>query len=159
MIEQKNTQYLTKDKKEDLEKELDHLKKVRRKEVAEDLQHARSLGDISENAEYHEARDEQAKVEERINKLEEILKNAEVFTEKEKGAEVFLGSSVIIKNKKGGEEKIYQIVGTEESDVSNNKISHLSPLGKSMMGKKKGDMFSFVAPSGAITEYEIKGIK
>ncbi len=161
MTEQKKekTQYLTKSKKLELEQELEHLKKFKRKEVAEDLQHARSLGDISENAEYHEARDEQAKVEERIKYLEDILKNAEIFSNKTKRIEVFLGSTVTLEKKKTEEKKKYHIVGTEESDVEKNKISYLSPLGKAMMGKKKGDTFSFVAPNEVTKEYKVISIE
>lgn len=150
-----NSEYLTKEKYKELQEELENLKKNRRKELAEDLQYARSLGDLSENAEYHEARDEQAKVEGRIKYIENILKNASLVSSSPKKTEVFLGSKVTIKNQKTEEVKQYNIVGTEESDISNNKISHLSPLGKAIMGKKKREDFYFITPSGEKRGFKI----
>lgn len=141
-------EYLTKEKFDELKKELDYLKTTSRKEIAESLEYARSLGDLSENAEYQEARNLQTATEERIVKLESILKSASIVTDKNLTDEVSLGSSVSIQ--KEGEKDIheYQVVGTEEADMHERKISHLSPLGEAMMGKKKGEVFSFATPNG-----------
>jgi transcription elongation factor GreA len=140
-------EYLSKEKFDELKKELDHLKSVRRKEIAEQLEFAKGLGDLSENAEYHEARQNQAETEERIAKLEVMLKQA-VITEKHKGGIVGVGSTVIIQ--KAGEkiERRYQIVGSEEVNTKEGKISNKSPLGESLMGKVKGDKVSCETPAG-----------
>ncbi|OHA34513.1 MAG: transcription elongation factor GreA [Candidatus Taylorbacteria bacterium RIFCSPLOWO2_01_FULL_45_15b] len=146
-------EYLTKEKFNELSAELDHLRKTKRKEVAEELEYAKSMGDLSENAEYHEAREAQASVEERISKLENILKNATIMEHHHTEA-VGIGSSV--KVEKGGDGKIYafEMVGSEEVDVTQGKLSIHSPLGQAMLGKKKGETFSFVSPKGAM-KYKI----
>ncbi|MDO8260685.1 MAG: transcription elongation factor GreA [Candidatus Magasanikbacteria bacterium] len=148
-------EYLTKEKFDEFTKELLLLKGTRRKEVAESLEYAKSLGDLSENAEYHEARDTQANVEDRIAKLESLLKNASIVSASNTGV-VNVGSTVIVE--KDGKKFTYSIVGSEEADVVENKISIKSPFGQSIFGKKKGDKFSFQAPSGEIT-YNILDIK
>src|SRR3989338_7670415 len=109
-------EYLSKEKFEELTKELDHLKSVRRKEIAEQLEFAKGLGDLSENAEYHEARQNQAETEERILKLEHMISQA-VITEKHKGNTVGIGSTVVIKKVGEKEERRYQIVGSEEANT------------------------------------------
>ena len=149
--------YLTNEKYEEFVKELDHLKKVRRREVAESLEYAKSLGDLSENAEYHEARDLQAVIEDRIFHLESIIKNAKVISSHPTDA-VAVGSVVAIKKEGEKEEKIYTIVGSEESDIHSGKISTKSPLGEAVFGKKKGETFTFKAPSGSTT-YKVISIK
>lgn len=151
-------EYLTKEKFDELKKELDYLKTTSRKEIAESLEYARSLGDLSENAEYQEARNLQTATEERIAKLESILQSASIVTDKNSTDEVNLGSTVSIQ--KEGEKDIheYQVVGAEEANMHERKISHLSPLGEAMMGKKKGEIFSFVTPNGKMN-YKIIGIK
>ena len=141
--------YLTKEKFEELQKELQVLKTVKRKDVAEKLGHARSLGDLSENAEYHEARNAQAEIESRINYLTEFLKNIEIVT-KNTTDQVKAGSKVTIAKKKGGEKTTYQIVSAEEADLAEFKISYESPLGESVMNKKKGDTFTFQTPKGSV---------
>lgn len=140
-------EFLTQEKYDELKKELQHLKTVRRKEIAESLEYARSLGDLSENAEYQEAREMQAATEERIAKLESMLISANILTQK-KSETISLGSKVTIQ--KVGEKEVhaYQIVGSEETNMFERKISHLSPLGEALMGKKKGDVFSFETPNG-----------
>lgn len=148
------TEYLTKAKFEELERELNHLKTTRRKEIAEHLEYARSLGDLSENAEYHEARDMQAAIEERIRKLEDILQSAKIVSDK-KSDTVELGSTVVVQKEKEKETHRYQVVGSEEADMRERKISHLSPLGEAMMGKKKGESFTFETPSGGKMTYKI----
>lgn len=142
-----NTEYLSQEKFEELKKELDYLKTTRRKEIAESLEYARSLGDLSENAEYQEARDLQAATEERIKKLETILQTAKIVSPK-KGDAVTIGSHVSIQKEGDKDLHKYEIVGSEEANMIERKISHLSPLGEAMMGKKKGEKFSFETPNG-----------
>jgi transcription elongation factor GreA len=143
MAEQK--EYVSKEKYQELQKELEHLMHVRRKEIAEKLEAAKALGDLSENAEYHAAREEQAGLEERIMELEQILKNAQIVSKGKKDT-VGIGSKVTID--RGGKKISYAIVGSEEADVSQGKISNKSPLGESLVGKRKGDSFSFSTPTG-----------
>jgi len=146
---------LTKEKYDEFVNELENLKQVKRKEVAESLEYAKSLGDLSENAEYNEARDEQAKVEERINHLEQVVKLAKIVSHR-KSDVVSLGSEVTVK--RNGESKIYTLVGSEESDMSKSKISVESPFGQAIQDKKKGEDFSYETPSGTIT-YTIEDVK
>ncbi len=138
--------YLTKAKYEELLKELSELKTTRRQEVAKALEYARSLGDLSENAEYHQAREEQAMVEDRIASLEITLKNVEIVEEKH-GDVVGVGSIVIVA-KSGGENQKFTIVGSAEADMTIGKISNTSPLGVALMGKKKGDEVKVKTPKG-----------
>jgi transcription elongation factor GreA len=138
---------LSKEKFEELTKELDELKTTRRKEVAEQLEYARSLGDLSENAEYQEAREMQAAVEERIAKLEGTLKNAKIV-KAGKSDSVSMGTVVTVQKIDGDEKHVYTIVGAEETNMFEGKISYHSPLGSALMGKKKGDQFSFHTPRG-----------
>jgi transcription elongation factor GreA len=139
--------FLTKEKFEELKKELEHLKTVRRKEVAESLEYARSLGDLSENAEYQEARDMQAAIEERIAHLEQVIKEAKIVSN-DQGDVVGLGSAVCIQ-KEGDKVNIcYTIVGSEEANIHEKKLSFLSPLGEALMGKTKGDEIQFETPAG-----------
>jgi transcription elongation factor GreA len=155
MIDQK--EYLTKEKLDELTKELDYLKKTKRREVADSLEYAKSMGDLSENAEYQEARDMQAEVEERIGKLENILKNAEIL-HAHKGGNVTIGSTIVVKKSGDKEAKTFQLVGSEEADILKGKISNQSPIGAAIMGKKKGDKFDIAAPKGK-TSYEIVDVK
>lgn len=143
-------EYLTKEKYDALVEELDHLKKVKRKEIAESLEFAKALGDLSENAEYHEAREEQASVEDRINKIEHILKNTEIVT-LHHSTVVDIGATVTVKKEGEKGNIVYKIVGSEEANMAEGKISFKSPLGQSMLGKKKGDTFNFTAPKGTFT--------
>ncbi len=140
--------YLTAEKFDELKKELDHLKTVRRKEVAESLEYARSLGDLSENAEYQEARDMQGAIEERISHLEKVIKEAKIVAHDKKGDVIVLGSTLTIQKDKEKDSHTYTIVGAEEANIHEKKLSYLSPLGESLMGKIKGDEFSFETPSG-----------
>lgn len=143
-------EFLTKEKYAELEKELHELQTIKRKEIADKLEFAKSLGDLSENAEYHEARTEQGEVEDRINRLEYILKHTEIITLHHTSA-VDVGSTVSV-SKKGEKTKVtYKIVGSEEADMAQGKISYKSPFGQAMMGKKKGDTFTFTAPKGEVT--------
>ena len=142
-------QYLTKEKFNELTKELDILKTVKRKEVAESLEYAKSLGDLSENAEYQEARGDQAEVEDRIKQIEAILVSAEIV-ELHHTDKADVGSTVTIQKKDGTQAKTYKIVGSEEVDIAHNKISLQSPLGEALHNKRKNDEFSFKAPGGVV---------
>ena len=140
--------YLTKEKFDALNAELENLKTVRRKEIAQDLEYAKSLGDLSENAEYQEAREAQSNIEERIGKIEALLKTALIVSGHATDA-VTIGSKVVIK-KEGSEPAEYLMVSSEEADVSKGKLSYSSPLGETLMGKKKGQSFDFKSPKGNI---------
>ncbi len=149
--------YITEDKCKDLALELKELTTVKRKEVAEHLQYAKGMGDLSENAEYHEARDEQAKIESRISQIENIIKNAEIVRHKSSST-VEVGSEVVIQKIKEKESKTFIVVGSEEADMLAGKISNISPLGTALLGKKKGDTFEMTTPKGNI-EYKIISVK
>lgn len=142
---------VSQEKFDEMVKELDTLKTVRRTEIAKNLEYARSLGDLSENAEYQEARELQAATEERIRKLEELVKNARIVTDGKRKDVISFGSKVTIKKDGAPEAHEYVIVGSEEADMRARKLSHVSPLGAAMMGKKKGDVFSFETPNGKQT--------
>ncbi|MEK7184532.1 MAG: transcription elongation factor GreA [Patescibacteria group bacterium] len=143
-------QYLTSEKLAEFTKELDFLKTEKRKQIAENLEYAKKLGDLSENAEYNEARQQQGEIEDRINHLENLIKTAEIADGK-KGDIVSIGS--IVKIQKEGEKDVleYKIVGSEEADMTVNKISNLSPLGGALLGKKKGDKIAVSTPKGIVT--------
>lgn len=144
-----DVQYLTNEKMQEFKKELDFLKTDKRKQVAESLEYAKKLGDLSENAEYHEARQAQAEVEDRISHLENLMKNA-VIVAGQVGDLVNIGSKVSIQKEGEKDNRNYIIVGSEESDMSSGKISNISPLGSSLIGKKKGDTVSVNTPKGKI---------
>ena len=142
-----------------LEDELDFLKTVKRKEITEKIKVALGYGDLSENSEYDEAKNEQAFVEGRIIQLENMLKNASVIDESEISTDtVNIGSIVNVKDYEFDEEVEYSIVGSAEADVMKNKISNESPVGKALMGKKVGDVVDVVVPGG-VCKYEILGIR
>jgi len=143
--------FVSQEKFDEMIKELEHLKTVRRTEIAKSLEYARSLGDLSENAEYQEARDLQSATEERIKKLEEFVKNSKILTDGKKKNEVSFNSVVSIKREGSDDVHEYTIVGSEEADMRVKKLSHLSPLGAALMGKKKGDTFTFETPGGKQT--------
>ncbi len=142
---------MSQEKFDEMSKELENLKTVRRTEIAKNLEYARSLGDLSENAEYQEARDLQAATEERIRKLEELVKRAQILTDGKKKDVVSFSSTVTIKKEGSPEAHEYTIVGSEEADMRAHKLSHVSPLGSALMGKKKGDIFTFETPNGKQT--------
>lgn len=148
---------VSQEKFDELLKELENLKTVRRTEIAKNLEYARSLGDLSENAEYQEARELQAATEERIRKLEEIVKRAKITTENKKKDIVGFSSTVTIKKEGSPEAHEYTIVGSEEADMRARKLSHVSPLGAALMGKKKGEVFTFETPNGKQT-YSIEKV-
>lgn len=139
---------VSQEKFDEMQKELETLKTVRRTEIAKNLEYARSLGDLSENAEYQEARDLQAATEERIRRLEDLVKRAHIVTDGKKKDVVGFGSLVVIKKDGSSETHEYTIVGSEEADMRAHKLSHVSPLGAALMGKKKHDQFTFETPNG-----------
>lgn len=148
---------LTSEGKAKLERELQDLKSRVRLEIAEKIKTARSYGDLSENSEYDEAKDEQAMVEARIADLEVTLKNVVIVEEDgktKKGATVKLGNKVTVLDVELGEEDTYEIVSSIEADPTENKISDDSPLGSVLLGKREGSMISVDAPVGII-EYKI----
>ena len=149
-------EYLSQEKFEQLQVELKKLKMEDRQAVAEQLEFAKSLGDLSENAEYHEARDKQADIEDRILTIEDILKNA-VIISKQHGSQVSVGSAIVVK-KDNGEAKEYSLVGPEETDVTNGKISYQSPLGAALMGRSRGEVVEVQTPKGII-KYSIVEVK
>lgn len=148
--------YLSKSGLEKLKKELRELKVQKRQEIAARLEHAKSLGDLSENAEYQEAKEEQSLVEAQIAELEENLRNAVIIGEDLGTDLVRIGSTVRVKSNRG--EESYMIVGSEEADPLRGKISNESPLGKAFLGKKVGERIEVKTPGGLI-EYEILEIK
>ena len=133
------------------EDELEYLKGVKRREIAERIKQALSFGDISENSEYDEAKNEQAHVEGRIAQLESMLKRARVIDEDEVSTEkVSIGSRVRLYDIEFDEEVEYLIVGSTEADPARSKISNESPVGKALIGKRKGDVIEVAVPDGTI---------
>ena len=140
---------VTDDEKKKMQEELDYLKNVKRKEVSESIGVARSFGDLSENSEYDEAKNEQAKVESQIAELEETLKHVRVVSAEElKTDTVMVGSHVKVYDYSFEEEMVYHIVGSNESDPLNGMISDQSPIGRAIIGTKEGDIVSITIPSG-----------
>ena len=133
-----------------LQQELENLKTEGRKDIAEKIKVARGYGDLSENSEYHEAKNEQAKIEARIVELEAMLKNVEIISGGENSDTVQLGSKVKVLDVEFDEECEYQIVGSPEADVKKGLISDESPVGKALIGHKAGDRIVAEAPSGEI---------
>ena len=146
---------LSAERLEELKQELNYLKTVREKEVAELIKEARSFGDLSENSEYDEAKNEQGKLYSRMAELDEILSNYVVIEEEEtEGEYVRLGSTVTVLDKEFNEELTYKIVGSQEADPMNGAISEDSPFGKALLGKNEGDEVTVDAPAGPV-EYKI----
>ncbi len=141
------------------EEELENLKVVRRKEVAQKIKEARAQGDLSENAEYDAAKDEQREIEARIEELDKILKNAEVVVEDEVDLEtISIGCRVKIRDMEYKEDLEYKIVGSTEANSLSGKISNESPVGKALIGAKKGDTVKVETPAGVI-KYKVLEIQ
>ena len=139
-----------------LEAELEELTVVKRKEISQKIKEAREQGDLSENAEYDAAKEEQRIIEGRIEELQAILKDAEVVDEDDtKKGQINVGSQVTILDVELKEEVVYNIVGSTEANVLNNLISNESPLGRAIMGHKKGDTVIVETPNGGSVEYKI----
>jgi transcription elongation factor GreA len=150
---------LTQEGLKKLEEELENLKSVKRREVAERIKIAIGYGDISENSEYEDAKNEQAFIEGRIITLEKMLRNARIINSDEVDTDtVSIGSTVILEDLEFGERVEYTIVGTAESDPFKNKISNESPVGKAIIGQKKGATVDVQVPAGII-QYKIIDIK
>ena len=150
---------LTPEGLENLKKEIEHLSTTKRKEVAERIKEAREFGDISENSEYDDAKNEQAMLEARIASLEDKLRSASVIDAKELSADVVrVGSQVQVTDDKG-KSLSYTIVGSTESNPSENKLSNESPVGKALVGRKKGDSVKVVLPSGKQRELKVDKIE
>jgi len=141
-----------------LEKELEHLKTVRRREVAERIKQALEFGDINENSEYEDAKNEQGFIEGRILEIEKMLRNVKIIDDQEVTLnEVGLGSKVTLLDVETGEQLVYSIVGSAEADPSNSRISNESPVGKALLGRKVGDEIEVNVPVGVL-RYRIEAI-
>lgn len=152
---------VTKEGLDKLVAELDNLRNVRRKEVAEHIREAISYGDLSENAEYDAAKNEQAFVEGRILELDKMIKNARIITDKHKqGAIVQIGSTVVLRDvdKKDDPKEEYTLVGSTEADPFGGKISNESPLGHALLERRVGEVVEYMAPKGKV-QYKILDIK
>ncbi len=156
MAEKKNI--LTYEGLKKLEDELQDLKVVQRKEIAEKIKEAREQGDLSENAEYDAAKDEQRDIEARIEQIEKILKNAEVVLEEEIDLDrINIGCSVRVLDIEYNEEEEYKLVGSSEASSLQNKISNESPIGQALIGAKIGDVVNVEAPAGVV-QYKVLSI-
>lgn len=150
---------LSAERAEELKQELTYLKTVREKEVAELIKEARSFGDLSENSEYDEAKNEQGKLYSRIAELDEILSNYTIIDESEQHLDtIHVGNTVIVLDVEFDEEETYTIVGSQEADPMNGRISEESPFGRALLGKREGDDVTVEAPEGNI-KYKIKAIQ
>ena len=143
-----------------LKKELDELKNTRRPKIVQAIAEARGHGDLKENAEYHAAKEEQAKIEGRVIEINDLIARANVVdvTKLEKKDNVIFGSTVSLINLENNEKKTYKIVGKDEADITKNYIYFRSPIGKALIGKNKKDLVSVVTPSGE-KNFEIKEVK
>ena len=147
--------YLTKEGLAEIKAELEVLKKEKRPEIVKAIKEARSLGDLSENTEYHAAREEQAIIEGRIKELEYMADNATIIEEKASD-KVKIGSTIVLSYVKDDEKETYKIVGSMEADPFENKISNESPIAKAIFGKKKGDIVTVESPIG---KYDVEIIE
>ena len=147
--------FLTQEGYEKLKDELDFLKKVKRREVAKQLEKARAMGDLSENAEYDAAKDAQAHLEKKIMELEDKLSRARIIEhENIPKDKIYIGAKVKLRDVDSGEELEYQFVAPPEADYAQNKISVESPIGKSLLGRKVGDVAEITVPAG-ILRYQV----
>ncbi|MGB0453356.1 MAG: transcription elongation factor GreA [Bacteriovoracaceae bacterium] len=146
---------ITEGGKEKIEKELEHLIKVEREQLKTTIAEARELGDLKENAEYHSAKEKQSLVEGRISQLQGIIAKAQVIKVSEvESDKIVFGATVTLYDTEKDTEVTYQLVGQDESDMSQGKISYTSPIGKALMGKEEGDQVTVKAPKGDV-EYEV----
>lgn len=138
-----------------LEEELIHLETVRRREVGDRIKEAKEFGDISENSEYDDAKNEQAWVESRIAEINQILSHATIIDTPKTKNRVVLGSKVEIKDIETADVHVYHLVGSAEADPTHDRISNESPVGAAVMGAKKGQVVQVTTPRGAVIEYEV----
>jgi transcription elongation factor GreA len=150
-------EYITKENLAELEAELRELSGPRRREIISAIEYAKSLGDLSENAEYHNAREDQGKLEERIANIEHVLKHA-VIIDRPLDGTISVGSTVVIQKEGETNTRTFSIVGSEETDMLSGKISYKSPIGEALFGKKKGDTVTVSTPKGEVS-YEITSVK
>ena len=148
---------LTAEGQQKLEEELHFLETVKRREVGERIKEAKEFGDISENSEYDDAKNEQAWVESRIIEVNQILAHATIISAPKKNDKVSLGSKVELQDD-GDDTTLYRIVGSAEADPANNKISNESPVGQAVIGRKKGDIVAVALPSGKTITYTVVSI-
>jgi len=145
---------------EELKAKIEHLSGARRREVAERIKEAREFGDISENSEYDDAKNEQAMLEKQIAELEEKLRSASVIDQKSVSTEaVSVGTTVHVKDQKTDKSVKYRIVGSAEANPSENKLSYESPVGKALIGKKRGEIVSVPVPRGPARKLKITKIE
>jgi transcription elongation factor GreA len=155
----KNQELVTPEGLEKLQKELSYLTDVRRREVADRIRQAREFGDISENSEYDDAKNEQGLLERRIGDLQRRIRNAKVVDPSEVAEDaVDLGTTVTLRVVGKGQERTFQIVGANESDPTSGKLSHASPVGRAVLKRKVGEKVTVTTPRGA-TEYEIVNVE
>ncbi|MBU2101505.1 transcription elongation factor GreA [Patescibacteria group bacterium] len=147
--------FLTKKKLVELGEELENLKTEGRKTIAENLRTAKELGDLSENAEYIEAREQQQRIEKKISELEQTVRNAVVIGVRKRHDEVEVGSTVSVE--RDGEESVFHIVGSNEAKPAEGFISNESPLGQALLGHKEGEIVDFKSPRGKV-KYKINKI-
>jgi transcription elongation factor GreA len=147
MPDEKQT-FITEEGLEKLKQELDYLKNIKRNDVAERIAAAKELGDLSENAEYSEAKDEQSFIESRIIELESIVRSVKIIKKNRRTSVVQVGSNIEVEN--NGKTMKYSIVGSNEADPANGRISNESPLGKAFLGRKIGEEAEAIAPKGKI---------
>jgi transcription elongation factor GreA len=151
---------ITKEGLEKLQSEVEYLTTVKRREVAERIKEAREFGDITENSEYDDAKNEQALLEQRIAQLEERLRRATVIDESEIDTEVVqVGNLVHVKDQKSGESRKFQIVGSTEANPAEHKLSNEAPIGKALLGHKRGDVVSVEVPRGPKKKLKITKIE
>ena len=149
-------EHLTKEGFEKLKQELETLKTEKRKEISEKIKVARSFGDLSENSEYEEAKNEQAIVEARIVRIESMLKNVKIIDQNEISSDVIsVGSTIKVENLNSGKVNVYKIVGTSESNPREGRISDISPVGKTLLGHKAGEKVPVKSPMGGVIEYRV----
>lgn len=150
--------YLTPDGLRRIEEELDYLRTIKRREVADRIRQAKAFGDLSENSEYEDAKNEQAFVEGRILTLENLIRNAKLISANGPTDQVAIGVRVRLRELDTGEEFEYQIVGSAEADPANDRISNESPVGQALLGRRVGEVVEVIAPAGAV-RYEIVRVR
>lgn len=142
--------YITEEKKQSLIEEINSLKNIKRKEVLDALEAAKALGDLSENAEYHQAREDQGKIEDRIKQIDYILQTSQLVKKGKASGAVEIGTTVVVRKEKSKDNVTYHIVGSEEADMTVNKISNKSPLGEALFGKTKNSEVEVSTPKGKV---------
>ena len=145
---------MSRERYEEIEKELEYLQTVREKEVADQIREARSYGDLSENSEYDEAKTEQGKLYSRIAEYKNLLENAEIVDNTASAGTISIGTRIRLLDVEEGVEEAYQIVGSQEANPANNRISDESPIGRALVGHKPGDTITVEAPGGSF-DYKI----